>query len=526
MSIKTERISYDLEEYHQAESTNKRKYTDSSEMVSSCSKQTKLTAEQTSGFKVYKSNKQPSTNRPPSTESLSSLASTLSSISSSSTLSSLTYQPIINAYENEQDCGVQIKIKSSCYLKEECSKLRLKTCYQTKFFANLRDYLHAQPFDVCFLLDQNQPINAHKLIVYNSSTYLRNKIDQNDYKHPIPVQYIRLEGVNDAESFRTCLEYMYSAGDELSMSKLKLNDLKCMSQLLELDDLTLLLENLIEKYPIEPVASLAEQQIQQTEHNSLQTQLSLLAATNQLDLQSILHQIYLNNLRATLSPVQLALTSQSSPREDLFFTNNQTFTKVKNYFQLVLEKNATSLEIDTISREFLIKDKYIYPSMLRQTESLEQYFENFSFVNLSKNKEIKESNRCEFTRHSLFIFCLNCSSSGENSNFKLENYVIPTELNFTDLSALKDDLKKVIGEFFNELMDKLNLNRSGLNYKAILNRVCYLKKPSNCKTIKLETIKTSTDCFRAIVEYSRSNSDFSNELPYVLVTCHASINFN
>ena len=104
--------------------------------------------------------------------------------------------------------------------------------------------------------------------------------------------------------------------------------------------------------------------------------------------------------------------------------------------------------------------------------------------------------------------------------------MIQEKLNFTDLNVLKDDIKKCLDTFLNDyLLKKLNLKNGSYDltttFQTNINSVFYLKKPSNCKTIKLEEIKSSTDCFRALVEYSRVNS--LNEKPYVLVTIKADV---
>lgn len=113
--------------------------------------------------------------------------------------------------------------------------------------------------------------------------------------------------------------------------------------------------------------------------------------------------------------------------------------------------------------------------------------------------------------------------------FKLQNFVIKSRLNFTELSLLKENIGRLFEQFLNQVLAKcVTLGTTPAYsayppyYRCVVNRVCYLKKPSNCKTIRVETIKSSTDCLRAIVEYSRVNES-TRELPYVFLTTHSSV---
>jgi hypothetical protein len=193
----------------------------------------------------------------------------------------------------------------------------------------------------------------------------------------------------------------------------------------------------------------------------------------------------------------------------------------------------------------------------------------------------------EFHRDSLLMFCLNfgtlssmsssscMSGSGgggggiqdgvSNSlfKFKFSNFLMRIKLVFTELDVLKEDIKKSLDEFLNEhvlnrllsasqssligsendesssqaresqVEEKLQIEEeakansvslSDYVFEANIDRVCYLKKPSNCKTIRLEQIRSSTDCFRAMVEFSRRSE--LNERPLIFVTCHANVTLN
>lgn len=154
----------------------------------------------------------------------------------------------------------------------------------------------------------------------------------------------------------------------------------------------------------------------------------------------------------------------------------------------------------------------------------------------------KAASSSEFLRHTLIIFSINLdssllttttnshssSTSDSVNTFKLYNFVIKSRLNFTDLGCLKDEIARLFEQFLNQVLTKCLSHHTHPQYDAapwyrcVVNRVCYLKKPSNCKTIRVETIKSSTDCFRAIVEYSRLN-EHTRELPYVLLTTHSSV---
>lgn len=513
MSIKSEETNYDEEYSNSIETKLNIPYSLSSVLQQLFSKQCFSNNKRKSDHQIpdQKRFKPTSLTRPASTESSSSssLGSSLSYSSFSSSSTSAFSSCIFPNYVESPKQNNFVRIKTKTYLQEHGEqdsdqKIKIKSNFLSKFFSNIRTYFESQPYDVCFILDTNQRISAHQFLLINSSNYFRDKIENSLTK------YIRLEGVSDFESLKTCIEFVYSAGDEFTVCKNKLNDLKNMAILLELDGLVVLVQNLIIKYPVEEI-------LKPKVENYLNNQAFNFLAQNQIDLQNILNQIYFNTFRNELANYQVKPVEEEEKSE------------VKSLTQTKTSLADNSLEIDTISRDFLIKDKYIYPSMLLSTDSLNQYFDNFIYINLSDVcKEPVGNKPSEFMRHSLVIFCL--SSPGENfdsNNVKSKNYVVKSQLNFTDLDALKEDLKLIFASFLQDVFKKLNLDintKDESNFRAILNRVCYLKKPSNCKTIKLETIKTSTDCFRAIVEYSRANS--SKELPYVLVTCHATINFS
>jgi len=231
----------------------------------------------------------------------------------------------------------------------------------------------------------------------------------------------------------------------------------------------------------------------------------------------------------------------NSLKEYLNIINLSVIDMRKN--NILLDKsNCRSLnchiEIDVLNRDFGIKDKYVYPSWFSEQlekhkeDELSCYFEQFSFINLNSPISIDSNlTNTDFSRNSLILFCL---SFGENEHFKLNNMIINAILNFTDLNILKANIKQNLDILLNQyiLKEKLQLNFSHdtdpkekfqqFSLHVDMKKVFYLKKPMNCKTIKLEQINTSTDCFRAIVEYSRFNS--AKETPFVLITCNATVN--
>lgn len=215
------------------------------------------------------------------------------------------------------------------------------------------------------------------------------------------------------------------------------------------------------------------------------------------------------------------------------FQDDFTLNKIKEYLneKLLLKTSAfTSVnnilfEIDTIGSQFLILNKYIYPSMLQSQSDdeiidlLKKCLENFTFINLeSKYSNSKTELNSDFNRDALIVFCLFVGGN------KFNNLLIRSKLNFADINALKEDVRQNLEGFLLKTLKHMNLNNNILNRFNLninINRLFYLKKPANCKTIRLDQIKSSTDCFRAIVEYSRFNE--MNEKPFVFTTVHASV---
>lgn len=177
--------------------------------------------------------------------------------------------------------------------------------------------------------------------------------------------------------------------------------------------------------------------------------------------------------------------------------------------------NSLTIDIDTIGSQFSILNKYIYPSMIENdSNQIKNYLENFLLINYN-NSDCSDLNS-EFKRDSFIVFCIQLNEQ------KINNLLLRSRLNFADFNDLKNDLKRDLEAFlikiFSTILSK-DLKIIGLS--TTINRVFYLKKPANCKTIRLDQMKTSTDCFRAIVEYSRFNE--LNEKPIVFTTINASV---
>ena len=223
--------------------------------------------------------------------------------------------------------------------------------------------------------------------------------------------------------------------------------------------------------------------------------------------------------------------------DDVYVSN-----KAKEYLKKIFEQSnrAHNIEIDSFGPEFSIKNRYIYPSLLQSIKSsslktyLDSFLEHYTLVNLNKefnySFEINEDEKiCH--RNSLLIFSLSIDD-GENSVIKFNNYIILTKFYFADFNVLKDDIRSNLDKFLNNYIVKqlendmcgLDLKENEYSLSTTISKVAYIKKPSNCKTIKLEHIKSSSECYRAIVEYSKPNE--KKEKPFVFLTCNASVNLS
>ena len=94
-----------------------------------------------------------------------------------SSLSSL----LASQLSNGQNGVKKISLSSSYHHRHH--SLNINSKFQAKFFANLNTHLSTVPYDICLMLDNNELINAHKIVLANSSNYFRRRIkmDSNAY---------------------------------------------------------------------------------------------------------------------------------------------------------------------------------------------------------------------------------------------------------------------------------------------------------------------------------------------------------
>lgn len=206
-------------------------------------------------------------------------------------------------------------------------------------------------------------------------------------------------------------------------------------------------------------------------------------------------------LNASYKNLQAILTT--------FYANIcQTFNKINHEMDNLKNvlKDVENFEFDIINKDFMIKEKYMYYSELVDERSMNSYLENYKYLSIGNCLDTGDECGEKFKRWCLVMFSLEKTSC---------NYVIKSRLNFTEINVLKQEISDLLEYLLSRVTNK--------KFQMQINRICYLKKPTNCKAIKLQSINTSTDCFRAIVEYSKLNSN--QELPFVLLTCHSSIKF-
>lgn len=326
----------------------------------------------------------------------------------------------------------------------------INEAYALTFFNNLKQNLLAIPHDLTFVLSGGRKIHAHKILVLNSSVFFSN------LAHLIEADKacIHLSNITDYESFEFCLSFVQN-GRIGFINYDKIYDYCKMARLLKLHDLAEYLAGVIKKYELN-------------------------ASYN--NFQAILSTFY-----STISQTYLKI--------------NQEMDHLKKAVQ-----QSDNFEFDTMNRDFVIKEKYMYSSDLVNEQSLESFIENFKYLSLRSCLEQRDEMGENFKRWCLIVFSFEKTSC---------NYVVKSKLTFTEANGLKTQIKELFENLLSHVADR--------KFNVQINRVCYLKKPTNCKTIKLENIKTSTDCFRAIVEYSKLNAH--KELPFVLLTCHLSVNF-
>ena len=104
------------------------------------------------------------------------------------------------------------------------------------------------PFDICLLLNDNQKINAHKIMLINASNYFREKIgnlsnetnkrSNVSEESPSSTTILEIKHINSFECLELCIQFIYTGGSQLNLTNLELIDeLKITAKLLELNDL-------------------------------------------------------------------------------------------------------------------------------------------------------------------------------------------------------------------------------------------------------------------------------------------------
>lgn len=252
-----------------------------------------------------------------------------------------------------------------------------------------------------------------------------------------------------------------------------------------------------------------------------------------------------NDSIATTSTANVDSVNKVVQNGSYLFENESMLAKVSEYIQdEIMNSRSVEFNIDTITRDFFMKDKYIYPSQEGDEEAnLMVNLENVSIIRLGdeeyNQKRVQQHHHQnalshgEFYRHSYIVFCV---SIGPSEQFKFNNFLIKAQLKFADVDVLRENIRERLEMFCNGyLLEKLrascNANGvySSIQFGVTVSRICFLKKPSNCRTVRLESIKNSTDCFRAVVEYSRKKpvmtfaGDDNHLLPYVFITAHANV---
>lgn len=135
-------------------------------------------------------------------------------------------------------------------------ELDFQNGFLSNFFSNLKSYLiKTVPCDITLLLNNGKRLNAHKLILANSSCYFKRKIEQlsadlNENKVLIGENFytIKLNDISDLKILKICIDFIYSGGSELSIDLNQVLDLHLLAIKLELTELIKLCEVIKLKY--------------------------------------------------------------------------------------------------------------------------------------------------------------------------------------------------------------------------------------------------------------------------------------
>lgn len=121
-----------------------------------------------------------------------------------------------------------------------------KNGFLSKFFSNLKNYLQAAPYDVTILLENGKRLNAHRIVLENSSSFFKRKLEHCKLDlSKNKVYLLQLNETNDFKMLKVCVDYIYSGGRDFSLETEKLYDLQLTAEKLELNELSKLCERII-----------------------------------------------------------------------------------------------------------------------------------------------------------------------------------------------------------------------------------------------------------------------------------------
>lgn len=147
-----------------------------------------------------------------------------------------------------------------------------------KFFSNLKNFLcQSVPYDTTILFENGKRLNAHRIMLENSSAYFKRKFEQFLTNQ---VCVIKLNEINDVKMVKVCIDFIYSGGRELNVEMEKLYELQVISEKLELNDLSKLCDRIIFKIGEENAKHIQKETIQNFIHNEALTHLANLNETN------------------------------------------------------------------------------------------------------------------------------------------------------------------------------------------------------------------------------------------------------
>lgn len=184
--------------------------------------------------------------------------------------------------------------------------------------------------------------------------------------------------------------------------------LKQTAQLVELYDLARLAELLLEREPLPPPPPPPPAPINNQNHNNnnnntnnhiqnYQQQQQLSQIYTNLMIEQLLKKLYRGE--QTSSPIaelvqQTVPQPPSQPRAGPLASLNTRFASLFNKSKLDLARFEADFELDTISRDLVIKDKYVYPSQDVTPTFLDACFENSVLINLDLPEPGKRHQPC------------------------------------------------------------------------------------------------------------------------------------